>query len=91
MGDTKEPRWLIARTAQALGISPSRVRQLDAELAPEILDGGIRTYDPRRVATVARLRAAAAGTRDATRAARRRFPRPRLVSRAPMAPKESDR
>lgn len=88
MGDTKEPRWLIARTAQALGISPSRVRQLDAELAPEILDGGIRTYDPRHVAHVARLRAAAAGTRDATRAARR-FPRPRLVSLAPTAPKES--
>ena len=58
----------ITGAARRLGISESGVRRLDAELKPERIESGERTFRTYRVADVERL----AGARDAARAGGRR-------------------
>lgn len=57
-----------AGVAKRLGVSPSRVNQLDDVLHPTRLESGQRLFDPEIVERVAAERAARQAERDARRA-----------------------
>jgi hypothetical protein len=54
---------LASEAARIIGVSATRVRQLDAVLRPQILASGVRVYDLSRVEAFARQRAERAKAR----------------------------